>query len=142
MKYDTLTKMADNVLSYKNVAYSMKMIATFMPKPIFGDNASGMHIHQSLWKNSRNTFYDPDDEYAEISQTCRYYIGGLMEHSRTLCAITSPVYEKGKEAPKRIEFRPPDTSCNTYYAFAALAAAGLDGINLTSPVSRYAFNLF
>jgi glutamine synthetase len=168
MKYDTLTKMADNVLTYKNVvknvAYNMKMVATFMPKPIFGDNASGMHIHQSLWKGmngkSRNTFYDPDDEYAEISQTCRYYIGGLMEHSRALCAITSPttnsykrlvpgyeapvyiawskrnrsasvrvpVYEKGKEAPKRIEFRPPDTSCNTYFAFAALTAAGLDGI--------------
>ncbi len=168
MKYDTLTKMADNVLTYKNVvknvAYNMKMVATFMPKPIFGDNASGMHIHQSLWKgmngSSRNTFYDPDDEYAEISQTCRYYIGGLMEHSRALCAITSPttnsykrlvpgyeapvyiawskrnrsasirvpVYEKGKEAPKRIEFRPPDTSCNTYFAFAALTSAGLDGI--------------
>lgn len=164
MKYDSLKKMADNVLTYKhvvkNVAYLRKMVATFMPKPIFGDNASGMHTHQSLWKNGKNIFFDPSDEYAEISQTCRYYIGGLMEHTRALCAITSPttnsykrlvpgyeapvyiawskrnrsanvrvpVYEKGKEAPKRVEFRPPDTSCNIYYAFAAMVAAGLDGI--------------
>lgn len=164
MKYDSLKKMGDNVLTYKqvvkNVAYYNKMVATFMPKPIFGDNASGMHVHQSLWRDGHNMFYDPDEEYAEMSQACRYYIGGLMEHTRSLCAITSPttnsykrlvpgyeapvyvawskrnrsasirvpVYEKGKEGPKRIEFRPPDTSCNIYFTFAALVCAGLDGI--------------
>lgn len=167
MTYDSLTKMADNLVSYKfvakNVAYLRNMIATFMPKPIFGDNASGMHVHQSLWKGGKNSFYDTNDEYAEISQVCRYYIGGLMEHSRALAAIVAPttnsykrlvpgyeapvyiawskrnrsanvrvpVYHKGTDyamKTKRVEFRPPDTSCNPYYAFAAMVAAGLDGI--------------
>jgi glutamine synthetase len=167
MEYDALTKMADNLVSYKfiakNVAYKRNMIATFMPKPIFGDNASGMHVHQSLWKDGKNVFYDPDDEWAEISQVCRYYAGGLMAHSRALAAIVAPttnsykrlvpgyeapvyiawskrnrsanvrvpVYHKGGEyamKTKRVEFRPPDTSCNPYYAFAAMVAAGLDGI--------------
>ncbi|WXG41063.1 MAG: type I glutamate--ammonia ligase [Candidatus Freyarchaeum deiterrae] len=167
MEYDELLKMADNLVSYKfvakNVAYMRKMIATFMPKPIFGDNASGMHVHQSLWKGGKNVFFDPDDDYAEISQVCRYYAGGLMEHSRALAAIVAPttnsykrlvpgyeapvyvawskrnrsanvrvpVYHKGGEyamKTKRVEFRPPDTSCNPYYAFGAMLAAGLDGI--------------
>lgn len=167
MTYAPLVSMADNVVTYKfvakNVAYMRGMIATFMPKPIFGDNASGMHTHQSLWKGGKNSFYDPDDEYAEISQVCRYYIGGLMEHSRALAAIVAPttnsykrlvpgyeapvyiawskrnrsanvrvpVYHKGTEyamKTKRVEFRPPDTACNPYYAFAAMLAAGLDGI--------------
>lgn len=109
MYRDTLTNMADSVMTYKhvvkNVAKSMGMIATFMPKPIFGDNASGMHVHVSLWKGDVNTFYDPDDEYAEISQVGRYFIGGLKEHARSLTAITNPTtnsYKRlvlGFEAP-------------------------------------------
>ena len=94
MRYDELVPMADKVVTYrytmKMVAHGMGMIATFMPKPIFGDNASGMHTHQSLWTRGKNVMYDPDDEYAEISQTCRYYIGGLMDHARALCAFTNP----------------------------------------------------
>ncbi len=164
MKYNNLVAMADNVVSYKNtikmLAAKMGMMATFMPKPIYGDNASGMHVHQSLWKAGKNTFYDPNEKYAEISQTCRYYIGGLLEHARALCAITNPttnsyrrlvpgyeapvfvayskrnrsanvripMYEGGVEHAKRLEYRTPDPSCNIYLTFAALLAAGLDGI--------------
>ncbi|HKZ89411.1 MAG TPA: type I glutamate--ammonia ligase [Thermoplasmata archaeon] len=164
MRYGELVPMADNVISYryvmKMVAHKMNMLATFMPKPIFGDNASGMHIHQSLWTKGRNVMYDPDDEYAEVSQTCRYYIGGLMDHARSLCAFTCPttnsyrrlvpgyeapvfiawskrnrsaniripVYYKGIEHAKRIEYRTPDSACNPYLTFAALLCAGLDGI--------------
>jgi glutamine synthetase len=164
MLRDTLTRMADNVMTYKfvirNVARMMGKIATTMPKPIFGDNAVGMHVHSSLWKEGKNSFYDPDDPYAEISQTARYYIGGLLEHSRALCAIVAPttnsykrlvpgyeapvyiawsrsnrsanvripVYQKGKEESKRIEFRTPDPSSNPYLTFAAIASAGIDGI--------------
>jgi glutamine synthetase len=161
---DELVTMADSVMTYKyvtkNVASKMGMIATTMPKPIFGDNAVGMHTHSSLWKGGKNTFYDPDDSYAELSQTARYYVGGIMEHSRALCAIVDPttnsyhrlvpgfeapvyiawskmnrsanvripMYEKGSEGAKRIEFRTPDPSCNPYLAFGAITAAGLDGI--------------
>jgi glutamine synthetase len=109
MKYAPLVKMADSVISYKHVvkmvAHLKGMIATFMPKPIFGDNASGMHVHQSLWKGSKNAFYDPDDEYAELSQIGRYYIGGLIENSLSLAAIVAPTtnsYKRlvpGYEAP-------------------------------------------
>lgn len=164
MRYDELVRMADNVTTYKQVlkmvASRMNMICTFMPKPIFGDNASGMHVHQSLWSKGKNVFYDKNDEYAEITQTCRYYIGGLMEHSKALSAVVAPttnsykrlvpgyeapvyitwsrrnrsanvrvpVYDRGNEKSKRVEYRPPDTSCNIYLAFAAMLAAGLDGI--------------
>ncbi|MBI3116138.1 MAG: type I glutamate--ammonia ligase [Thaumarchaeota archaeon] len=166
MYRDTLAAMGDNVVTYKyvtkNVAQKRGMIASTMPKPIFGDNAVGMHVASSLWKGERNAFFDANDDYAEVSQVGRYYIGGLLEHSRALCAITNPttnsyrrlvlgyeapvyiawsranrsanvripVYEKGKgaEGPKRAEFRTPDPSCNPYLAFAAIAAAGLDGI--------------
>jgi glutamine synthetase len=166
MRYDALTKMADQLVSYKfvakNVAAMRGLIATFMPKPIFGDNASGMHTHQSLWKGGKNTFFDGKDKYAEISQTCRYYIGGLKEHARAIsafcgpstnsykrlvpgyeapvyvawskrnrsAAIRVPMYQKGAANAhlKRIEYRPPDTSVNPYYAFAAMVSAGLDGI--------------
>jgi glutamine synthetase len=164
MYRDTLTNMADNVMTYKfvirNVARSMGMIATTMPKPVFGDNAAGMHVHTSLWKEGKNVFYEPEDNYAEISQEARYFIGGLLEHSRALCAIVAPttnsykrlipgyeapvyvawsrsnrsasvripVYKRGDEQSKRIEFRTPDPSCNPYLAFAAITAAGLDGI--------------
>jgi len=166
MRYDSLTNMADNVMTYKyvvkNMAHQRGMVATMMPKPIFMDNASGMHTHVSVWTKGVNVFYDEDDPYAELSQTGRYFIGGLMEHSRSLAAIAAPttnsyrrlvpgyeapvyiawsrsnrsanirvpVYEKGlrSAAKKRVEFRPPDPSCNPYLCFAAILAAGLDGV--------------
>jgi len=163
MKYNSLLKMADQLATYKyvvkNLASQAGKIATFMPKPIFGDNASGMHVHQSLWAGGKNKFYDTSDSYAEISQTARYYLGGLLANGRALSAIVSPTtnsYKRlvpGYEAPvylawskhnrsaavripayhggegaKRLEYRPPDPACNPYLAFAAMAAAGLDGI--------------
>ena len=162
MKFDKLTKMGDNLLLYKyiikNMAKKAGMVATFMPKPLFADNGSGMHCHQSLWKNGANLFYDKNG-YALISQTCKYYIGGLLKHANSLmafCAPTTNSYKRlvpGYEAPvnlvysarnrsaavripmysdnpksKRIEFRPPDPACNGYIAFAAMLMAGIDGI--------------
>lgn len=162
IKFDTLVKMADKLLLYKyiikNVARKNNMVATFMPKPIFNDNGSGMHCHQSLWKDDKNIFYDPKG-YALLSQTAKYYIGGLIKHAPALmafCAPTTNSYKRlvpGFEAPvnlvysarnrsaacripvysdnpksKRIEFRPPDPSCNPYLAFAAMLMAGVDGI--------------
>jgi glutamine synthetase len=165
-KPDTLTSAADATITLKfvvkNVARMHGMVATFMPKPIYGDNASGMHVNVSLWRDGRNLFYDPDDEYAELSQLGRYFTGGLLNHARALAAITSPTtnsYKRlvpGYEAPvyiawssrnrsacvripayhkgavaapsKRVEYRPPDPSCNPYLCFAAMLAAGLDGI--------------
>ena len=142
----------------KNICRKNNMVATFMPKPLFGDNGSGMHTHQSLWKEGKNIFFDPKG-YALISQTAKYYIGGLLKHANALmafCAPTTNSYKRlvpGYEAPvnlaysqrnrsaavripvytenpktKRIEFRPPDNSCNPYLAFAAMLMAGLDGI--------------
>lgn len=166
MYRDTLTRMADDVQTYKfvikNVAAQKGMIATFMPKPIFMDNASGMHVHVSLWKNGKNLFYDPEEPYAELSQLAKYFGGGLMKHSRSLTAIANPttnsfrrlvpgyeapvyiawsrrnrsanvrvpVYQKGPKnmGKKRLEFRTPDPSANPYLCFAAILAAGLDGI--------------
>ena len=162
MRFDTLLTTADQVLWYKyivkNVARRHNKVATFMPKPLFGDNGSGMHTHQSLWKDGKPLFYDKDG-YAGTSQLCRWYIGGLLKHGRSLmafCAPTTNSYKRlvpGYEAPvnlvysarnrsaaaripmyteqpnsKRIEFRPPDTSANPYLAFAAMLMAGLDGI--------------
>ncbi|MEM1743012.1 MAG: type I glutamate--ammonia ligase, partial [Nitrososphaerota archaeon] len=109
LRHDTLKKIADNVQTYKyvvkNVAKNMGLIATFMPKPIYGDNGSGMHVHISLWRNGVNTFYDSDDQYAELSQTARYFIGGILEHGKALSAIVAPTtnsYKRliaGYEAP-------------------------------------------
>ncbi|MCS7140329.1 MAG: type I glutamate--ammonia ligase [Candidatus Nezhaarchaeota archaeon] len=106
---DTLVNMADSIVTLKyvvkNVAKSMNLLATFMPKPIFNDNASGMHIHVSLWKDCQNIFYDPNDSYAELSQLGRYFVGGLKEHAKSLTAITCPTtnsYKRlvpGFEAP-------------------------------------------
>jgi len=162
IKYDTLVSMADQLLMYKyiikNMAKKAGFVATFMPKPLFADNGSGMHCHQSLWKNGQNLFFDKNG-YAMLSQTALWYIGGLLKHARALmafCAPTTNSYKRlvpGYEAPvnlvysarnrsaavripmysanpkaKRIEFRPPDPSCNGYLAFAAMLMAGLDGI--------------
>jgi glutamine synthetase len=162
MRYGTLTKMADSVLWYKycakNTARRHGKTACFMPKPLFQDNGSGMHTHQSLWRKGKNIFYDKG-AYADVSRTCLYYIGGILKHAPALCALIAPTtnsYRRlvpGYEAPinlvysarnrsacvripmysrsekaKRIEFRTPDPSCNPYLAFAACLMAGLDGI--------------
>lgn len=162
MRYNTLTRMADQVLMYKyvikNVARKHGKTVTVMPKPLFMDNGSGMHTHQSLWKGGKNLFYDKKG-YAMISQTAKYYIGGILKHAYALCAFIAPTtnsYRRlvpGYEAPinlvysqrnrsacvripmysksegaKRLEFRSPDPSCNPYFAFPAMLMAGLDGI--------------
>jgi glutamine synthetase len=162
MRFDSLTKMADKTLLFKyiikNVARKNGLTATFMPKPLFGDNGSGMHVHSSLWKGEVNTFYD-ESGYAGLSDLAKYYIGGLIKHSSALLAMTSPTTNSfrrlvpGFEAPvnlaysqrnrsaicripvyskspkaKRVEFRAPDSSSNPYLCFAALLMAGLDGI--------------
>ncbi len=162
MKFTTLTRMADNMMWYKyivkNIAKKHGKVATFMPKPIFEDNGSGMHVHQSLFKGGKNVFFDPKG-YALISQTAKYYIGGLIKHAASLSSIVAPTtnsYRRlvpGFEAPvnliysarnrsacvripvytdnpktKRIEYRPPDNSCNGYLALSAMLMAGLDGI--------------
>jgi glutamine synthetase len=162
MRYNTLTKMADRVLLYKyivrNTCYQNGYTATFMPKPLFQDNGSGMHTHQSLWKDGTNLFYDKGS-YALISETCRHYIGGLLKHAPSILAFAAPTtnsYRRlvpGYEAPinlvysvrnrsacvriptysdspaaRRLEFRAPDPSCNPYLAFSAMLMAGLDGV--------------
>jgi glutamine synthetase len=162
MRFDTLVSMADSLIKYKyvvkNVAKAHGKTATFMPKPLFGDNGSGMHVHQSIWDGDKPTFGDPSG-YAGLSDTCRYYIGGLLKHAPALLAFAAPTtnsYHRlvpGYEAPvnlawsvrnrsaavripmysdspkaKRAEFRCPDPSCNPYLAFAAMLMAGIDGI--------------
>jgi glutamine synthetase len=162
MRFDTMTKMADKVLLYKyvvkNTAKKRGKVVTVMPKPLFQDNGSGMHCHQSLWKGGKNLFYDKKG-YGLISDTARYYIGGLIKHAHALCAFIAPTtnsYRRlvpGYEAPinlvysarnrsacvripmystsekaKRLEFRTPDPSCNPYFAFPAMLMAGIDGI--------------
>jgi glutamine synthetase len=109
LKFDTLTKMADDLLAYKyavkNTARQYGMCATFMPKPLFADNGTGMHVHQSLWKNGKNVFYDANGSYAGLSQMALYYIGGLLKHAPALLAFTNPTtnsYKRlvpGYEAP-------------------------------------------
>ena len=161
IRFATLVKSADAMMVYKyvmkNVARKHGKTVTFMPKPLYGDNGSGMHTHQSLWKKGKPLF--AGNEYAGLSQMGLYYIGGVLKHARALCAICSPTtnsYKRlvpGYEAPvnlaysarnrsaairiptfsespkaKRIEYRPPDPSCNPYLAFAALLQAGLDGV--------------
>jgi glutamine synthetase len=161
-RFGTLVQTADRLLTYKyivkNVCNNLGLTATFMPKPLFGDNGSGMHVHQSLWKGDTNLFFDQAG-YGLISETARWYIGGLIAHSPALLALCAPTtnsYRRlvpGFEAPinliysqrnrsaicripvyssspktKRIEYRAPDPSCNPYLAFAALLMAGLDGI--------------
>ncbi len=160
-RFNTLVRSADNMMVYKyvvrNTAAQYGKTVTFMPKPLFGDNGSGMHVHQSIWKNGTPLF--SGDGYAGLSQMALYYIGGLLKHARALSAIIAPTtnsYKRlvpGYEAPvnlaysrrnrsaacripmysanpkaKRVEFRPPDPSANPYLAFAAMLMAGLDGI--------------
>ncbi|MBI4752552.1 MAG: type I glutamate--ammonia ligase [Acidobacteria bacterium] len=160
-RFSTLLGTADNVLLFKyivrNTAYQYGKAATFMPKPLFGDNGSGMHCHQSLWKDGKPLF--AGDNYAGLSEMALYYIGGLLKHAPAIIAFAAPTtnsYKRlvpGFEAPvnlaysarnrsaairipmfssnpkqKRLEFRPPDPSCNPYLTFAALLMAGLDGI--------------
>jgi glutamine synthetase len=162
LRYTTLVRMADSIQIYKylvkNVARQNGLTATFMPKPLFEDNGSGMHVHQSLWRGETNVFFD-ETGYAQLSETAKYYIGGLLAHAPALLAIAAPTtnsYRRlvpGFEAPvnlaysqrnrsavcripmyskspkaKRVEFRAPDPSCNPYLCFAALLMAGLDGI--------------
>jgi glutamine synthetase len=161
-RFDTLLKTADNLMLFKyivkNTAVAAGRTATFMPKPIFQDNGSGMHCHQSLWKEGSPLFYD-EIGYAGLSDIARHYIGGLLRHAPSLLAFTNPTtnsYRRlvpGYEAPvnlvysqrnrsaccripitgsnpkaKRVEFRIPDPSCNPYLAFAAMMMAGIDGV--------------
>src|SRR5215468_9868411 len=161
MRFDSLVKMADKLQWYKyiikQVARRHNKTATFMPKPLFNDNGSGMHTHQSLWKGGEPLF--AGDGYSGVSQTCLHYIGGILKHAPALCAFVAPTtnsYKRlvpGFEAPvnlayssrnrsaavripmyspspkaKRIEVRFPDPACNAYIAFAAMLMAGLDGV--------------
>ena len=161
-RFDSLAKSADKVMLFKyiikNVAWEAGKTVTFMPKPLFGDNGSGMHVHQSLWKDGVPLFYD-ESGYGGLSDTARWYIGGLLHHAPSLLAFTNPTVNSyhrlvpGYEAPvnlvysarnrsacvripitgtnpkaKRIEFRVPDPSSNPYLAFSAMLMAGLNGI--------------
>ena len=161
LRYDSLLSMADKMMMYKyivkNVGRRHQKTVTFMPKPLFGDNGSGMHTHQSIWKDGRPLF--AGKEYAGVSQMCLYYIGGILKHAPALAALTNPTtnsYKRltpGFEAPvllayssrnrsatvripmyqpspktKRIEVRFPDPAANPYLAFSAMLMAGLDGI--------------
>jgi glutamine synthetase len=160
-RFSNLLHTADNLMLFKyivkNTAFAHGKTATFMPKPLYGDNGSGMHCHQSLWKDGEPLF--AGDQYAGLSEMAKFYIGGLLKHAPALIAFAAPTtnsYKRlvpGFEAPvnlaysarnrsaavripmfsqspkaKRLEFRPPDPSCNPYITFAALLMAGLDGV--------------
>jgi glutamine synthetase len=162
MRYDTLLRTADNVTLYKyivkNTAWEAGKTVTFMPKPIFEDNGSGMHVHQSLWKNGETLMFD-EGGYAGLSDLARWYIGGILKHAGAILAFAAPTtnsYHRlvpGYEAPvnlvyssrnrsaavripqysqapeaKRLEFRCPDPAANPYLSFAAMLMAGLDGV--------------
>ena len=127
IRFDELVPMADHIqdLRYviRNVAARHGRIACLMPKPIYGDNAIGMHVNQSLWSKGKSAFFDASDPYAELSQTCRYYVGGLLEHSRAMCAITNPItnsYRRlvpGYEAPVFIAWSKANRSANVRIPF-------------------------
>ncbi|MGO9642865.1 MAG: type I glutamate--ammonia ligase [Candidatus Acidiferrales bacterium] len=177
-RFNTLVKSADGMTLYKyiirNIAAKYGKTATFMPKPLFADNGSGMHVHQSIWKGGQPLF--AGDRYAGLSEMALHYTGGLLKHARALSAIIAPTtnsYKRlvpGYEAPvnlaysrrnrsaacripmysaspktKRVEFRPPDPSCNPYLAFAAMLMAGLDGvlnkINPGEPLDKDIYDL-
>jgi glutamine synthetase len=160
LKFDTLVRNADKMQIYKYVVHQVAnaygKTATFMPKPVFGDNGSGMHVHQSIWKDGKPMF--AGNKYADLSENCLYYIGGVLKHAKAINAFTNPTtnsYKRlvpGFEAPvllaysarnrsascripytnnpkaKRVEVRFPDPLCNPYLGFAAMTMAGLDGI--------------
>ena len=161
MRFDSLLKCADKLMWFKhivkNVAHRNGRTATFMPKPLYGDNGNGMHCHQSLWKDNKPLF--AGDGYAGLSEMALYYIGGILKHSHALAALTNPTTNsykrlvRGYEAPvnlayssrnrsaairistyspspksRRLELRFPDPTCNPYLAFSAMMMAGLDGI--------------
>ncbi len=159
-RYSDALRTADNVITFKlvtkTIALKYGLHATFMPKPVFGINGSGMHTHLSLFKNGENIFYDKNGKY-ELSNEALYFIGGILKHAKGICFIANPTvnsYKRivpGYEAPvyiswalrnrsaliripsakgvgRRIEFRSPDPSCNPYLAFAVILAAGMDGI--------------
>ncbi|WP_062202089.1 type I glutamate--ammonia ligase [Demequina salsinemoris] len=161
-RFNTMLHAGDDLMKFKyvikNVAWQNGKTVTFMPKPLFGDNGSGMHVHQSIWKDGEPLFYD-ENGYGGLSDMARWYIGGILKHASSLLAFTNPTVNSyhrlvpGYEAPvnlvysarnrsaavripitgsnpkaKRIEFRAPDSSGNPYLAFAALLMAGIDGI--------------
>jgi glutamine synthetase len=163
LRYKDVLTMADQVMTYrltvKEIAAAHGVYATFMPKPIFGENGSGMHVHQSLFRGSRNAFFDANDE-TNLSEVGKAYVAGLLAHIKEIALVTNqwinsykrlvpgyeapvyicwsrrnrsamvrvPLYKPGKENATRVELRNPDPSCNPYLAFAAMLAAGLDGI--------------
>jgi glutamine synthetase len=169
LRYDEGLRMADKAVTFraavKEVARQQGVYATFMPKPIAGENGSGMHTHQSLFRDGRNAFHEPADPY-QLSSTARSYIAGIMRHAREMALVTNqwvnsykrlvpgfeapvyvswarrnrstmirvPMYKPGKEQATRIEFRSPDPACNPYLAFAAMLAAGLQGIDGQYPL--------
>ncbi len=175
MKFGTLVRMADHLQIYKyaihNVAQAYGKTATFMPKPVFGDNGSGMHVHQSIWKGDTPVF--AGNKYSDLSDMCLNYIGGILKHAKAINAFTNPLtnsYKRlvpGYEAPvllaysarnrsascripvvsspkgKRVEVRFPDPGANPYLAFAAMLMAGLDGItNKIDPGQAMDKNLY
>jgi glutamine synthetase len=160
IKYQTLIKACDSLQLYKycihQTAQAYGKTVTFMPKPVFGDNGSGMHVHQSIWKDGKPVF--AGNKYADLSDTCLYYIGGVLKHAKAINVFTNPTtnsYKRlvpGYEAPvllaysarnrsascripvasnpkaKRVEVRFPDPGANPYLGFTAMLMAGLDGI--------------
>jgi len=175
-KYGGAVTTADNLATFRfvvrRVARDMGLHATFMPKPIFGQNGSGMHVHQSLFRDGQNSFFDPQGEYDGVSDVMRWYVGGLLKHARSFCAITNPLvnsYKRlvpGYEAPTdlawsmrnrsplirvparrgigtRCELRMPDPACNPYLAFTVMLAAGLDGVkNQIEPPPPVSANVY
>ncbi len=174
-KYTPVLRTADNVATFKfvtkRIAMEHNLHATFMPKPIFGENGSGMHVHQSLFKDGENMFYDPDDKL-QLSEIAYHYIGGILKHSKGFTSITNPIinsYKRllpGYEAPvyitwstqnrsalvrvpsareeaTRIELRSPDPAANPYLAMAVTLKAGLDGIkNKIEPGEQTTDNIY